>query len=62
MPIARFSASRPRTGLSNIQMRHNTFGDIRGYTNPYGGGHSGGGVIGGPIGSNGNPVIHHHPH
>jgi hypothetical protein len=35
---------------------------FRGYTNPYGGGHSGGGVIGGPIGSNGNPVIHHHPH
>ena len=28
---------------------------FRGYTNPYGGG-------GAAIGSNGNPVIYHHPH
>ena len=36
---------------------------FRGYTNPYGGPSSGrGGIIGGPIGSNGNPIIHHHPH
>ena len=36
---------------------------LHGYTNPYGGQSSGrGAIIGGVIGSNGNPVIHHHPH